>query len=399
MSWDAVIGQKRVKDVLQTSLAKDRIPHAYLFYGPYGVGKRAMALELAKALQCETGGVDPCDACANCSRIDRMIHPDVRFFLPITSSTTEADVTARLAELAENPYATVDFVRRPKATGTKQVLYPVSFIRDTGGPNRFIFKGDVKRIIDYKSFEGRYKVIVILGAESLQTAASNAFLKMLEEPSERTVFMLLTERPDQLLPTILSRCQPVRFDPLSADDIAAELLSREGLESVRADTLSRLADGSYSSALDLIHDEESGSFRGDLVPFMRSVYANNTLQVLRQIDDISAESMEHVKLFLSLLAGWIRDLILIREIGEDAPIVNVDLRGPLLDFCANLEDARLAQMVDLIEEAVTLISRNVRAQLVLTALAAGLRRSMYGKSALPLLTPLADQLVSDTAGS
>lgn len=362
------------------------MPHAYLFFGPYGVGKRAMALELAKALQCKEGNAaDPCDNCTNCSRIGRMIHPDVRFFFPAPVDTPESEIAERTAGLGENPYETLDFVRRPTSKGgSKQVRYPIAFIHE-----------QIKPIVDYKSFEGRYKVVVIMGAEALSEQTANAFLKILEEPSARTVFVLITERPDRLLPTILSRCQPVRFGPLNSESIEAALVTRTELTSDDAAPLARLADGSFSVALDLIHDEQAREFRAGLLPFMRSVYKNDIFDVLNTVDGLSKMSLEQVKLFLSLLLGWIRDLILVRELGRDAPIVNVDARDNLERFCASLTEARLDQMVDLVDDAIGLVSRNVRVQLVLTSLAAGLRRSMLGRRALPLTTPLADQLVTE----
>ena len=313
-----------------------------------------------------------------------MIHPDVRFFLPGYTDSESSDIAERVVQLSENPYQTLDFIRRPTAKGgNRQVMYPISFVHE-----------DIRSIVDYKSFEGHYKVIVIMGAESIPERTGNAFLKILEEPSERTVFVLITERPDRLLPTILSRCQHVRFDPLSADEVQTALVERAGLGPAKATPLARLADGSFSVALDLIDDEQARAFREALLPFMRSVYANDTFDVVDRVEQLSAMSRDQVKLFLTLLLTWIRDLILVRELGGDAPIVNVDVRDNLVRFCANLGEARLGQMVELVEESFELVSRNVRMQLVLMSLAAGLRRSMTGKKALPLTTPLADQLVA-----
>lgn len=386
MSWSEVVGQKRVKEVLRSSLTQDRISHAYLFYGPYGVGKRATALAFAKSIYCTQGETaEPCNQCSDCTRIQRMIHPDVRFFYPAPKDTPEIEVAERVQKLSENPYLTVDFVRRPNSkAGNKQVRYPIGFIH-----------GQVKPIIDFKSFEGNYKVVVIMGAEALAEQTANAFLKMLEEPTERTVFVLITERPDRLLQTILSRCQPVRFDRLSSEKIEEALVRRSGVNAEKARPLARLADGSLSVAMDLIEDEESREFREAMLPFLREIFSNNVLRVINRVDNLSRMSLDQVKLFLSLLLGLIRDLILVRELGSDATIVNVDERDTLERFCEGLPAAKLDQMADLTEEAINLVSRNVRVQLVLTSLAAGLRRSMLGRDALPLATPLADQLVTE----
>lgn len=386
MSWSEVVGQERVKEVLRSSLAQDRISHAYLFYGPYGVGKRAMALAFAKAIYCSKGeDGEPCNQCSDCTRIQRMIHPDVRFFYPASKNVTVTEIAERVQKLGEDPYLTVDFVRQPTSkAGNRQVIYPIAFIHD-----------QVKPILDYKSFEGNYKVIVIMGAEALTEQTANAFLKMLEEPTERTVFILITERPDRLLQTILSRCQPVRFDRLSGEQIQEALSKRIGVS--REDALSQamLADGSLSVAMDLVDDEESMAFRREMLQFLRDIYSNQVPKVVERFENLSSMSLDQIKLFLSLLLGLVRDLILVRELGSKAAIVYVDDRADLVRFCKNLPDARLGQMVDLTEEAINLVSRNVRVQLVLMSLAAGLRRSMMGREALPLTTPLADQLITE----
>jgi DNA polymerase-3 subunit delta' len=314
-----------------------------------------------------------------------MIHPDVRFFYPASKNVTVTEIAERVQKLGEDPYLTVDFVRQPTSkAGNRQVIYPIAFIHD-----------QVKPILDYKSFEGNYKVIVIMGAEALTEQTANAFLKMLEEPTERTVFILITERPDRLLQTILSRCQPVRFDRLSGEQIQEALSKRIGVS--REDALSQamLADGSLSVAMDLVDDEESMAFRREMLQFLRDIYSNQVPKVVERFENLSSMSLDQIKLFLSLLLGLVRDLILVRELGSKAAIVYVDDRADLVRFCKNLPDARLGQMVDLTEEAINLVSRNVRVQLVLMSLAAGLRRSMMGREALPLTTPLADQLITE----
>lgn len=386
MSWDSLIEQDRVKEVLRRGIEQDRVPHAYLFFGPYGVGKRKAAIELAKALHCSEGTIgDACDRCSSCSRIDRMIHPDVRFFLPASSSTSELAVAERVALLADDPYATIDFVRRPESgRGAKQVNYPIGFIQE-----------QIRPIISHTSFEGGYKFMVIVSAEAMSEVTSNALLKMLEEPTDKTIFVLTTERPDRLLPTILSRCQPVRFDPLSNEAVEKAVRSLPDLGELNPATIARMAEGSLSAAADLVLDREAQSFRAALLPFLRSVYRNDTIDVMSHLDRISGLSHDQIKLFLDMLLGLVRDLILVRELGKGAPLVNVDLEDHLVRFCGALTDARLEQMASLTEEAVGLLQRNVRAQLVLTSLASGLRRSMLGQTALPLVMPLADRLALD----
>ncbi|MGA7307067.1 MAG: DNA polymerase III subunit delta', partial [Rhodothermales bacterium] len=248
---------------------------------------------------------------------------------------------------------------------------------------------------DYVAFEGAYKVITLTGAEDLGQETGNVLLKLFEEPSERTVFILTAERPGLLLPTIFSRCQSIRFDPLVPDEIQKELVAREGLAESEAMALSRLADGSFSTARDLLHDELARAYREGLVDFLRSIYANDVDKVMKMVDELSKQTRDQIKLFLSLLMILVRDLVLVRELGPDAPIVNVNERAALIKFTSNLESAKLEQMVNLVEEAWYLVTRNVRPSLILMSLAAALRASMKGRPALPLVTPLAEQILSE----
>ncbi|HEX9659970.1 MAG TPA: AAA family ATPase [Rhodothermales bacterium] len=385
MSWDQVISQGRAKDVLRQAITQDRVAHAYLFQGPYGTGKRAAAFAFARALQCKVAPGEGCMTCSDCSRINRMVHPDVRFFMPLPEGMDVEEIVKRWATLGENPYETVDFIRRPTAKSvTRQVIYRKEFVRDELYP-----------IISYVAFEAAYKVVVLTDIDAMREDSANSFLKLLEEPTPRSVFILITDRPDRLLPTILSRCQPIRFDPLPPADIAKALMEREGRPELDAASTSRLADGSFSTARDLLHDETARGYRERLVPFMRAVNQNWVDEILELIEDVSSQTRDEVRLFLGLLLVLVRDLILVRELGPEAPIVNVQERKALVKFVKNLPNPRLEQMVNLVEEAWYLITRNVNSRLVLTTLTAGLRASMEGHRALPLVTPLAEQLLSD----
>ena len=153
--WSEIIDQSHVVDVLRRSVAGGRVPHAYLFHGPDGTGKRAVALALARALECEKGGDTPCDACNACRKVRRMLHPDVRVLIPYPTDADEHEVAHRLERLAEEPYAAIDFARRPSLDdpthgSRKQTLYTVGRVHE-----------DLLRPMSFKPIEGRYKIAVV----------------------------------------------------------------------------------------------------------------------------------------------------------------------------------------------------------------------------------------------
>lgn len=383
MAWDELLDQERVVQALRGAIERDRVAHAYLFYGPDGVGKRAVAIEFARAMQCEKGGPDACGECNTCSKVNRLIHPDVRVFFPQPSDTEMEEIIERIQRLAKNPYAAVDFIRRPSlddATkrSNKQAFYSVQRIHD-----------ELHKMMSYRPVEGRYKVAIVTDADLFRLEASNAFLKLLEEPPPRTVFILTTDRPDRLLPTILSRCQKHRFDAITPEMIERVLIEREGVEKDTAAMLARMADGSYSRALELMENVELTANRALVVDFLRQSYAAaRTLPGL--IDTLAGMGRDKVKSVLLLMMSWVRDLVLFDAAGDEAQLVNVDQAESIRKFCNNLPHADLQAMVSLIDDATKLVERNVHLFLVFKGLSQELHVAMHGPHPGRLYVPLAE---------
>ena len=388
MAWSSILDQERVVDTLRRALGQERVAHAYLLHGPDGVGKRAVAYEMARALQCPEQRDEACDACPTCRKTRRMVHPDVHVHLPHPWSQEkdrdEEDIGKRIRRLGENPYAAIDYVRRPSLsdpseTSNQQVYYRIDQVRQ-----------DLIQPMSLARGEGQFKVNILIDAEKMREEAANAFLKLLEEPPPKTVFLLTTNRPEQLLPTILSRCQRLRFDPLLPETIEQALIEREDMAPDPASTLARMADGSYSEALELAENENLMTSRELVLDYFRAAYTRKVEPLDRCIQELQNQGRERVKNVLQLMLRWMRDLLLYRTMGADAPLVNVDQKEAVARFCDNLPDADLQSMVVLVEEAVELAERNVRVPLLLTALAHGLSRAMRGQDVDALYVPLSE---------
>lgn len=382
MGWSSVLDQKRVVQTLRRALVQGRVAHAYLLHGPDGVGKRAAALELARALECTEQDDEACDECAACRKTRRMVHPDVHILFPYPKGTDESDVAKRIQRLGENPYAAVDFVRRPSLsdpseTSNKQVMYHLHRVEE-----------DLVQPASYRPGEGAYKVFLVTDAELMNEKAANTFLKVLEEPPPQTVFLLTTSRPEQLLPTIVSRCQRLRFDPLLPETIESALVERNGIDKDAAAMLARMADGSYSHALDLAQNEDLMTSRELVLDYFRAAYTQKVEALTSCIQEIKSQGRERVKSVLRLMLRWVRDLLLYRTLEDEAPLVNVDQADAVARFCNNLPDADLEAMVTLVEEAMEMTERNVRLSLVLTTLSQQLARAMRGHEVNRLYVPL-----------
>lgn len=384
MAWSLVLNQARVKAALQQAARQERIAHAYLFHGPEGTGKRAAGLAFAQTLECERSFSDgeACGRCLACTKVRRMLHPDVHVLFPYPKGADDDDIAERLKRLGQNPYAAIDYRRRPSlsdtsSTANKQAFYPVDRVHE-----------DLLRPMSFRPLEGRYKVALITDADLMRAEAANAFLKLLEEPPQQTVFILTTSRADRLLPTITSRCQRLRFDPLAPEVIEAALAEQEGVEAGHAATLARMADGSYSRALDLVQNDDLMESRRLVLQYFRLVYTQDPAKLPDLIDEIGQLGREQVKGVLHLMLRWLRDLVLVRAMGEEAPLVNVDQADAAHRFCANVPDADLEAMIQLIEQAREMMERNVHTGLALTALALALGRAMRGSHTGRLYVPL-----------
>ncbi|GMQ82591.1 MAG: DNA polymerase III subunit delta' [Rhodothermia bacterium] len=381
-----LIGQDRIAETLRAAVTARRVAHAYLFYGPEGSGKKAAALELAAALLCEQNDKGAaCGACNVCSRVFRVGHPDVHLMMPYPNDIGIEAVTERLGLLAENPYAVVDFQRRPSldsldAVSNKQVLY----VRDR-------IAQDLRKEMSLSSVEGGYRIAILTDADRMRSEAANAFLKLLEEPGDRTVFILVSDRPDRMLSTIRSRCQLLRFIRLTDEEVSTALTERIQLNKSVAQTVARMADGSFSRALDLASSEELFALRTFVLDYLRASFKPDIDRVTDYAERINRMGRENLKFFLQLMLGWLRDLLLFKNMGESAPVVNLDQVEEIRKFCINLPSAQLESMVALVEEATILVERNMNLRLTFIVLAQTLGQAMKGENVGGLVSSLSNE--------
>lgn len=386
MHWAHVIDQNTVVGLLKRAVASGRVAHAYLFHGPDGVGKRAVATGLSRALQCEGCG-DP-TMCRACAKVKNLEHPDVEFYMPHPTGTPPEAVGERLRLLAKDNYAVVDFVRAPVMEGSKSsasnklALYTIDRINAT-----------LRQTMVRRPVEGRYRVAIITDADALQMQAANAFLKLLEEPGPQTLFVLTTNRPDALLPTILSRCQKIAFPALPQEVIRKALIERLSLEESEAQTVAILANGSYSRALELARNSELQNDRSIILTLFRCAWTGNIEQQAELVEALTNSSREQLKNQLSLILGWIRDAMLYRETNVSATILNQDQLPELQRFCQNLPEADLEAMARLVQKARMLVEFQVQPRLILIALIQNLGRALRG----PFTSTLAEPLTKTSA--
>lgn len=280
MPFANIIGHEFQKEALLRASREGRVSHAYLFFGPDGIGKKLMAIEFGKVLNClrENSNGGHCD-CNSCKKIEKGIHPDV-------------------------------FLVEQK--GVKDIK--VDQIRE-----------EVEERLFFKPFEGRYKLAIVDNAHRMNPSAQNAFLKTLEEPPPDSVIVLISSQPQALLPTIHSRCQSVEFKPLPQEVILDEIKRRTDLSPDEYIIASRLSGGSLGRALNL--DKNLLSQRKGIITKLSNISPDRASEVLDFAKSILSAftDTEELRLVFDIISLWLRDMVLIKiGFGEDS-LSNRDL--------------------------------------------------------------------------
>jgi len=357
MSFDFVIGQQRPKKIIQHALQQNRVPHAYLFQGPIGVGKEALALELTKALYCTSSREKPCDTCSACQRISQLQHPDVLYVFPSSGDNFDERKTV-MQSVAADPYAR----KKPWAAP----LITIEMIRE------------IRHKSNIKPVEGKL-VVIIAEADQMNIQAANALLKILEEPPTFMHLILTASQPNAMLPTILSRCQEIRLGPIKDTDIEKALMERKHIDPEKATLFAKASQGSYGRALEWLNENFTG-LRNEAVDFLRVSLRNPRSQMEEVESIIKKHDKGTIKKMLSLLLLWYRDSMMVSTMSDasnsNGTIVNADVMDTLRNFNSAFQFINYNYIFENIERSISMIERNIQINLILIVLFNKLRQAM-----------------------
>jgi len=364
MSFSQIIGQNRPKEILHRALETGRLPHACLFAGPDGAGKQALAIELAKAVFCRGNGDKPCDACDSCSRAARFAHPDFIFIFPMPKTAEVEEERRVLDSMVLDPYARLQLWAAP-TIGIERIR-------------------ELRRVSNLKPLEG-HRVVIIAEADKMTIEASNALLKILEEPPPEMHLILTTARANALLPTIVSRCQRVDFHLLSDAEIISALEERRQIPAPQAQLVARIAQGSYARALELLQEDLPA--RRDLAVEALRLCLRDELTQLEWVEKVTADlDKREIRDLLTLLLVWFRDALLLfgkpQGFTSDQ-LVNVDKLDILEKFVNSFDAIHFDAIFAELARAIDLVDRNVQVQLILIVLLARLQNSLIIKGSNP----------------
>ncbi len=334
MSFNRVLDQKVPKRILGGALRKNLLASAYLFYGDQGTGKWAMALELAKAINCEKNRGEACDVCSSCRRIDKMIHPDVKIIFPVPSAKSEEKSQEEMERFRkskmENPYTIVKFERN--------VNIPVEQVRV------------MQKEISLKPFEAKRKVVIIAEAENMHVSSANSLLKALEEPPADANLILTSNDINKLLPTVVSRCQQIRFGKIPAKLIADELVRVCHLDEERASYCANFSNGSYGRALDFAHGEKEG-LRQDALDLIQVSTQGKTGQIVQMVDQVLDRwDRNSILDMFTFLISVLRDVQMVLD-GHDR-LINSDVASVVVKLSEKLKRQNIVEEAFQVAEQV-----------------------------------------------
>ena len=336
--FESIVGQDKPVRVIQALLRRETIPHAFLFTGIGGVGKFRAALEFAKACNCQnrypasgeaqktTGTQEtraiPCDACRSCRKIETGVHPDML---------------------------------RVEPTG---VFIRIDSIRS------------LQHALSMRPYEADVRVVIVTGAQHMTPSAANAFLKMLEEPPAKTVLILIAERVTEMMPTVVSRCRRIHFNPISRGHLSDLLAAQTGVRLELTDTLAAFSGGSYSRSLAMIEDNWFG-LRDWVVTEFQRLPQMSVRQVLALAGNLTANK-DLLSEALEILISWLRDLLISPFHPQGA--IHRDLEKCLENLAGQTAVEPLMASIQAVRSAQIDLRNNVNARLIAETLLLQLAR-------------------------
>ncbi len=307
MNFSQIPGQKDIIGKLIRSVHEERVSHAQLFAGPEGCGSMALALAYARFISCENRSEhDSCGICKSCVKYEKMIHPDLHFVFPVVKGKKATD------PVSDN------YIEEWRAFVKKSPFFTINKWLDSievGNAQGLIFAseaGEIIKKLSLKTFESDFKIMIIWLPEKMHQSAANKLLKMIEEPPEKTLFLLVSEEPDKVIPTILSRCQMVKIPTFSKTDIENYLMKRFGIPQEKAADISHVSTGNIVRAIDLCDSDDSSAANLDRFrSMMRFAWKRDIISLITWSEEIASTGREPQKNFISFALRILRENLML----------------------------------------------------------------------------------------
>ena len=376
MLFNQIIGQEHIKNHLKVSAENGRIPHAQLFVGKEGSGALPMAIAYAQFLLCNfSDNAEVCDL-----KCEKLQHPDLHFAFPVTTNekVKKHPVSNLFLEewrtfVASQPYGSLFNWLQHIGVEKKQGIIGVDEAEE------------IVKKLTLKSYEGGFKVMIIWMAEKMNIAAANKLLKLIEEPPEKTIFLLITENEEQLINTIKSRCQALHFPALSEQDISNALVVNYQAPDNEAAKIAHQSEGNFNKALHLLeHDSKDLVFEEWFVSWVRTAFkAKGNVAVVQQLiewsETIAKTGRETQKRFLTYCLQFFRQSLLLNYKSNQLVFMETQTGFDLSKFAPFVHAGNILAIEKELNDAIYHIERNGNGKIILLDLSMKLTRFLHQK--------------------
>lgn len=373
MQFKDIIGQNELKKRLINSVLKQRISHAQLFAGTEGVGKMALALAYTQYICCQNRtNEDSCGVCPACKKISKLIHPDLHFVFPvIRTSKFQKPVSNNFLNewremILQNPYI--------KKTGW------LKFLGDENAKGSIYVQEsqEIIKKLNLKTYESEYKTMIIWLPETMNMETSNKLLKMIEEPPAKTLFILISEEPQKIIQTILSRTQMIKINRIDDQSLLNKLKTLPDINDKDAQSIVRIANGNYLEALNQINkNEENKEYFEVFTEIMRLAYSVKVLDIMKWADKVAKFGREKQRNFLKYSMRMIRENFAY-NVGNDKKEEITYLSNEEYQFSQKfspfISPINIIQITEELQKADYHIQRNGSAKIILLDMALKMTR-------------------------
>lgn len=315
MDFSTIIGHEKQIRALKNSIKKGTISHSYLFEGEEGLGKKTVAYAFAKSLLCERGQDEPCNACSSCIKFDSSNHPDFKIISPTNDTIPIKEI--------------------------------VNLVKD----------------ISIIPFESNRKIYIIDNCHNMRLESQNALLKTLEEPPEYVTIILITSEKDKIIPTILSRCQIIKFYSLENSKIVNLLVEKYNIEINKAKFIASFSKGSLKKSLELANSSDFFNMRDRIIDLIDSLLKGDKVKAISSLDFFN-ENKDNAEEILDLMLYWFRDLLVLKETDNRDLLIHKDMVEKLASQ-TYVELNRINGIIYRIDETKINIRRNVNYNLLI----------------------------------
>lgn len=362
MLFADIIGNDAIKKALLYEANEGRVSHAQLFFGAEGSAKLPLAIAFANYLLCEDPTkIDACGQCDSCQKVASLSHPDLHFVFPIV-----LDSKAKIASSDDRMREWINFVQKNKYFD----LNTWQEYLEELGKNAVIGveeSRDILQKLALKSYSGKYKIMILWLPEKMNASAANKLLKMLEEPPEQTLFFLVSDNTETILPTIMSRTQSLRIAPFTVDEVAIHLEKALALDKKIAKSIANLSQGNMVEAIQIAQGDVNQTIYFDLfVKMMRTAYAANAFDLMSVADELAALEKEQQKSFIKYGLHLFRESIILNYMKGELTNLKDEEQAFLSKFAKFINNHNISELQDDFNDAFYHLERNANPKILFT---------------------------------